>query len=77
VAPLAKAVCVAGSFNDWKVGATPLKPARGGEWLGRIRLTAGRHEYLFVVDGHWLPDPAARESVPNAFGGLNSVISIG
>ena len=29
----------------------------------------GRHEYKFVVDGAWLADPSATESVPDGFGG--------
>lgn len=75
-APAAKEVFVAGSFNGWQVGATPLRPAKGGEWQGELNLTPGRYEYLFVVDGTWLPDPAAREAAPNPFGGLNSVLSV-
>ena len=75
-APAAKEVFVAGSFNGWQVGATPLRPAKGGEWQGQLDLTPGRYEYLFVVDGTWLPDPAARETAPNPFGGWNSVLSV-
>lgn len=75
-APAAKEVFVAGSFNGWQVGATPLRPAQGGEWQGELKLTPGRYEYLFVVDGTWLPDPAAREAAPNPFGGWNSVLSV-
>ena len=76
VAPAAKQVFVAGSFNDWRAPGIPLKSSRGGEWRGELTLPPGRYEYLFVVDGQWLPDPAAQESVPNPFGGLNSVFSI-
>jgi 1,4-alpha-glucan branching enzyme len=76
VAPSAKTVAVAGSFNNWQPTATLLKPARAGEWQGELSLPPGRHESLFVVDGKWLPDPAAREAVPNPFGGVNSVISV-
>ena len=75
-APAAKKVFVAGSFNGWQVGTTPLRPAHGGEWQGELKLTPGRYEYLFVVDGTWLPDPAAREAAPNPFGGWNSVLSV-
>ncbi len=75
-APAAKQVFVAGSFNGWQVGATPLHPARGGEWKGELKLTPGRYEYMFIVDGCWLPDPAAREAAPNPFGGVNSVLSV-
>lgn len=76
VAPAAKEVAVAGTFNNWQASTTPLKPAPGGEWCGEIKLPPGRYEYLFVVDGRWLPDPAAREAVPNPFGGLNSIVRI-
>lgn len=75
-APAAKEVFVAGSFNGWQVGATPLRPAKGGVWQGELKLTPGRYEYLFVVDGTWLPDPAAPETAPNPFGGWNSVLSV-
>src|SRR5215218_7877493 len=77
VAPAAKAVCVAGTFNDWQTSAMPLKPGSGGVWMGELLLKPGRYEYLFVVDGKWMPDPSAPESVPNPFGGLNSVVSVG
>lgn len=75
-APAAKEVFVAGSFNHWQVGTMPLRRAKGGEWQGQLRLTPGRYEYLFVVDGIWLPDPAAPEAAPNPFGGWNSVLSV-
>jgi len=77
VAPTARKVCVAGTFNDWQASATPLKATPKGEWRGELKLSPGRYEYLFVVDGKWTPDPAARETAPNPFGGVNSVVSIG
>ena len=47
-----------------------------GRWLKELVLPAGRYEYLFVADGEWMPDPQAKETVPNQFGGLNSVIHV-
>ena len=76
VAPAAKQVFVVGTFNNWQTAATPLKPAPSGEWRGELKLAPGRYEYLFVVDGEWLPDPAARETTPNPFGGANSVVCV-
>lgn len=76
VKPGAKAVYVAGSFNEWKPERTPLAPAGNGVWTGNLNIKPGRHEYLFVVDGQWLPDPNAKESVCNPFGGLNSVLVV-
>jgi 1,4-alpha-glucan branching enzyme len=76
VKPGAKRVCVAGSFNGWKPEATPLTPRGDGHWSGDLTVKPGRHEYLFVVDGQWLPDPTAKESVANPFGGQNSVLLV-
>ena len=72
----AKTVCVAGSFNEWKPEKTPLAPLGNGRWHGDVTVKPGRHEYLFVVDGQWLPDPNAKESVQNPFGGKNSVLVV-
>ncbi len=74
VKPEAKSVFVAGSFNDWNPARTPLSRTREGKWVGELTGITGRHEYLFVVDGQWLPDPNAIESVQNPYGGRNSVL---
>jgi len=76
VNPAAKQVFVAGSFNNWQPEQTPLAPAGNGRWAGNLKVRPGRHEYLFVVDGQWLPDPNAKESVENPFGGRNSVLTV-
>jgi hypothetical protein len=41
-----------------------------------LAVEAGRYEYMFVVDGQWLPDPNAKESVQNPFGGKNSLLVV-
>jgi len=74
--PGATRVCVAGSFNGWKPDATPLTRTGNGQWIGNLTVKPGRHEYLFVVDGQWIPDPKAPETVPNPFGGRNSVLVV-
>ena len=76
VRPGAKRVCVAGSFNEWQPEKTPLAPLGNGRWVGDLTVNPGRYEYLFVVDGQWLPDPNAKESVANPFGGRNSVLRV-
>lgn len=76
VNPAAKQVAVAGSFNDWKPERTPLARIGNGRWVGDLSVKPGRHEYLFVVDGQWLPDPNAKENVQNPFGGKNSVLIV-
>lgn len=75
VLPGAKQVSVAGSFNDWKPEVA-LLPKDNGRWVGDLTIKPGRYEYLFVVDGQWIPDPNAKESVQNPFGGRNSILGV-
>ena len=44
-----------------------------GRWAKDLALPPGDYEYRLVVDGQWLPDPQVAETVPNPFGGLNSI----
>jgi 1,4-alpha-glucan branching enzyme len=74
--PTANTVGIAGTFNDWHPEAKPMHAMGGGRWLKETVLAPGTYEYLLVVDGHWLPDPLAHESVPNPFGGRNSVLRV-
>ena len=76
VRPTAAAVFVAGTFNDWRPTATPMIAIPEGRWIKQLRLPPGRYEYCLVVDGEWMPDPLARECVPNPFGGFNSVLRV-
>jgi len=79
VAPDARTVSVVGDFNDWDPTATPLREAAGaGVWTITVPLAAGRHQYVFMVDGNrWTPDPAAPTAVEDDFGMPNSVITVG
>jgi 1,4-alpha-glucan branching enzyme len=74
--PTATTVCIAGTFNHWQPEAKTLHPAWGGRWLKETALVPGTYEYCLVVDGQWMPDPLARETVPNPFGGVNSILKV-
>ena len=73
-------VFVAGSFNswlqDWNARQSRMNRDEQGGWTLDLPVTPGTHEYLFVVDGRWTPDPQARDYVPNPFGGFNSVLVV-
>lgn len=77
VAPGARTVTVAGSFNRWDPGSHPLDgPDRDGRFSAFLRLPPGRYEYLFVINGAtWVPDPEA-PSVDNGLGGRNSIVTL-
>lgn len=72
----AKTVAIAGSFNNWRPDTTPMVAMGNGRWLKELVLPPGHYEYLIVADGQWLPDPAAQATVPNPYGGVNSVATL-
>jgi len=76
-APKVSSVALAGSFNEWDPGRTPLAPAgETGVWTVTLPLPPGQHTYAFVIDGQrWLPDPAA-PAVDDGFGHRNSVMTV-
>lgn len=83
-APEAKAVFVAGTFNDWKPDATPLhNHLPNGEWAVTLPLTRGHHEYKFVVDGQWCCEPGIKDELQdrpdcclNSFGTMNRTLEL-
>lgn len=74
--PTAQEVFIAGSFNDWHPAATPMIALREGRWRKELTLAPGRFEYRLVVAGQWVDDSAAKETVPNPFGGFNAVLEV-
>ena len=74
--PTAQHVSVAGCFNHWQPEAKSLHPAEGGRWVKETALPPGTYEYCLVVDGEWMPDPMAKDFVPNPYGGRNSVLKV-
>jgi 1,4-alpha-glucan branching enzyme len=74
--PGAQAVFIAGSFNDWHPSASPMLRLSDGTWAKELVLAPGSYEYRFVVDGQWVGDPAAKDYVPNPYGGMNAVLTV-
>ena len=74
--PTALSVCVAGTFNNWQATTKSMHRFGNGRWLAETTLAPGTYEYCLVVDGQWMPDPRVRETVPNPFGGRNSVLKV-
>jgi len=75
-APEAKKVYIAGTFNDWNPKLMLMKKDKDGTWRILIKLTPGRYEYKYFVDGTWAQDVPAAEVVPNPFGTNNCVITV-
>ena len=72
----AKTVCLAGTFNQWQPEAKTLHSSGAGNWWKETSLAPGTYEYCLVVDGKWMPDPQAKETVANPFGGRNSILHV-
>jgi len=75
-APKAKKVCIAGNFNDWNMTSMPMKKNADGTWKIKLKLSPGKYEYKFVVDGIWIQDTACSETALNSFGTYNNVIGV-
>ena len=82
-APHAKAVFVAGEFNDWSPSATPLQRDAAGHWSASLNLPPGHHEYKFVVDGQWCCEPGCEgphhgcpKCVTNDQGTMNRALEV-
>ncbi len=74
--PRAGSVRVTGTFCDWSTTGVALSRREDGIWEAHLPLEAGRHQYRFIVDGAWLPDPHNPETVANEFGGANSLLQV-
>jgi 5'-AMP-activated protein kinase regulatory beta subunit len=82
-APLAQAVFVAGTFNDWRPEATPLRRQTDGHWPTTLPLPYGHHEFKFIVDGQWCCEPGCEHEYrgcpkccANEFGTMNRVLEV-
>ena len=77
-APQAASVAVVGDFNGWDPQRTRMiRSNHEGGWTARLKLPPGVHQYSFVIDGStWVPDPGAKTTLADGFGGRNSVIIV-
>jgi len=74
--PRAKSVRITGSFCDWSAKGLPLFLREDGLWECQLDLESGEHEYRFIVDNAWLPDPHNSRMAANEFGGANSLVTV-
>jgi len=75
-APDAKDVYLVGEFNNWDIRSLPMKKENEKDWKASIKLSPGRYEYKYFVDGEWAEDAPGVEKVPNSLGTHNFVIYV-
>lgn len=74
-APDAQQVQLAGDFTEWQPSHSLIR-ADDGVWTIIVPVSAGVHQYAFVVDGErWVADPLAPQ-VDDGFGGSNSRLDV-
>ena len=74
----ASSVWLSGDFVQWAAdpshGAIAFSLGVDGAWTGSYQFAAGTYQYKFIVNGsQWIPDPTDPDTVPDGFGGTNSV----
>src|SRR3990170_4725356 len=75
-APKATKVFLAGKFNNWNTKSLSMKKNKDGYWKTTIKLSPGRYEYKYFIDGAWAQDASGSEKVLNSFGTYNNVIGV-
>jgi len=75
-APEANAAHVAGEFNGWDANSLPMKKQKDGTWKAEVKLSPGRYEYKFIVDGIWFEDLPGVERTSNQYGTQNFVMQV-
>lgn len=77
LAPGAKSVALAGSFNRWSADSDRLSgPDEKGVWSLIKPLPPGRYEYRYIVNNRdWILDPEA-PSVDDGLGERNSTVIV-
>ena len=75
-APGARAVYLAGDFNEWVPDGRLLNAGKNGVWKTTVTLAPGVYQYRFVVDGTWCDDPRCAEKTPNGMGEENCLIYV-
>jgi len=71
-----KSVQIKGQMNDWNPAKTVLE-FKNGKYVTSMWLNPGNYQYLYVLDGKEILDPANPISQDNNIGGRNSLLTVG
>jgi len=76
MAPQARSVSVAGTFNGWVPTSNQLE-RQGDLWFGWVKVPLGRHKYRFLIDGtRWVLDPDNPRQAKDSLGALASLLVV-
>jgi 1,4-alpha-glucan branching enzyme len=76
--PAECAVHIAGDFNGWDLGATPMNRLKRGDYTVTVDLPRDReYRYRYFIDGcRWENDWSADRYDPNPYGWFDSVVVV-
>lgn len=74
--PDARAVYVAGSFNNWETNTLAMERDDTGNWSVELSLPPGEYRYRLVVDGEWRDHPGAARLIASLCDGNDAVITV-
>jgi 1,4-alpha-glucan branching enzyme len=74
--PQAQKVILMGDFNQWDPKTNAMRRDKNGVWHETVKISPGRYEYRFWVDGEWHNDPCNTRRCPNCFGSENNFIEV-
>lgn len=74
--PGASDVFVSGEFNAWSPSKHRLEKVAEGLFRITLELAPGTYQYKLIVDGTWMEDPGNPDTVPDPYGGVNSVLTV-
>ncbi|MFH1502367.1 MAG: glycogen-binding domain-containing protein [Candidatus Eisenbacteria bacterium] len=69
-------VFVAGDWNGWEPTEHRLEAGDDGFYRVTLELRPGTYEYKLIIDGTWVEDPGNPNTVPDPYGGVNSVLTV-
>jgi 1,4-alpha-glucan branching enzyme len=69
---------IVAEFNEWKIGKTPMKPLKNGDFTVTVTLDKGReYQYRYVVDGqNWVTDDAADKYVHSGVSNAQNAVVV-
>lgn len=73
----ADTVALCGEFNNWSAKDIQLERGDDGSWQATVALEPGRsYRYRYLLDGERWENGQADRSVPNSYGGTDSVVVV-
>ena len=72
-------VHLVGEFNDWEIGANPMRRQKDGSFTVTLDLPTDReYQFRYLIDGEiWISDPESDKHAFSPFGDCeNSVVTV-